>query len=174
MTAHKLGAAMTAPLVDTTDFQLIAEPGEDEAEDILLVAQMEDNAKYFLASTVLPPRKDLLLAYALPGVIALYLAQFETPIPSGESEGDMERWVVVGDLPCMHFQTEGFEKPDQALGLYCALAEEWAEDVVTGRDLDNCYPIAAEPTSELAYMLLSRVRFIREEIVPVVRGEVTS
>jgi hypothetical protein len=165
---------MNAPLVDTTDFQLVADPGEDEAEDKLLLVKMEDTARWFLTLTTFPARRDLLLAYALPGVIALYLAQFISPIISGECEGDMERWVVVGDLPPIHFETQGAETPEQALRLYCAIAREWADDVMAGRSLTESYPIAAVPTRELAEMLLSRIAFIEDEIVPVVRGEVSN
>ncbi len=161
---------MTAPLVDTTDFQLGVDPNQDAAVDGPLLAEMEEAAQAILEWRDLPPRKALLLAYALPGVIALYLAQFETAIPVGESQGDMERWVVVGDLPPMEFETDDYETRERALRLYCAIAQDWADNVLAGEDLTDCYPIAAEPTDDNARMLLSRIDFIREELVPLVGG----
>lgn len=161
---------MTAPLVDTKDFQIGVALGEDPSVDGPLLAAMGEEACAFLASRKLPPRRALLLAYALPGVIALYLAQFEKPIPSGESKGDLERWVVVGDVPSMHFETDDFETRERALRLYCAIAEDWADNVLAGRSLADSYPLAAEPTREHAEMLLSRIKFIREKIVPLVGG----
>jgi len=35
-----------------------------------------------------------------------------------------------------------------------------------GRDLSDSYPIAAAPTAEHAEMLLDRIGFIRNEIIP--------
>lgn len=37
---------------------------------------------------------------------------------------------------------------------------------MAGRDLSECYPIEVAPTSEHAEMLLSRIAFIRQEIIP--------
>jgi hypothetical protein len=52
------------------------------------------------------------------------------------------------------------------LRLYCAIAQDWAETVLAGRDLSQCYPIPVEPSRELAESLLGRVAFLREEFVP--------
>ncbi|CAN7414255.1 hypothetical protein LJR225_002649 [Phenylobacterium sp. LjRoot225] len=53
-----------------------------------------------------------------------------------------------------------------ALRLYCAIAEDWAETVLAGCDLSQCYPIPVEPSREFADMPLSRVKFLREAFVP--------
>lgn len=172
---------MNAWLVDATDFQLVAEPGEDEAEDTLDLAEMEDWARNVLDNRGFGPYcQELLLAYGLPRVIALYLARLDLPvspvypIPTGRIEGKKDLWVVVGDLPAIHFWGDWGDTRDYALESYCITAEEWAQCVLDGESLDECFPIPAAPTREHARMLLSRVRFIRDEIIPVVRGEVTS
>ena len=85
--------------------------------------------------------------------------------PGGKPE-DRERWVVVGDVPPMHFETDDIRTPAVALQLYCAIAQDWADNVVAGRDLSDSYPIDAEPTLEHAEMLLSRIDFIRRELIP--------
>ncbi len=56
-----------------------------------------------------------------------------------------------------------------ALDLYCAIAQDWADSVMEGGDLSGSYPIEAEPTKEHAAMLLSRVDFIRSELIPLAR-----
>jgi hypothetical protein len=161
---------MTAPLVDTTDFQLGAGSDEDAEVERQLLAEMEADAWHFLASSNLPPVKTLLLAFGVGKICALYLAQLEHPIPRGESKGDTERWVVVGDLPFIHFETEGVEAREAALRLYCAIAQVWAESVLMGTSLAESYPIYVEPTPEHARMLLSRIEFIRRQLVPMAGG----
>jgi hypothetical protein len=109
-----------------------------------------------------PPVADLVMAFAVAPVLGLYLMRFE---PGGRP-GDAERWVVVGDLPSMHFETDDTPTPALALQLYCAIAQDWADNVIAGRDLSDSYPIPVEPTGEHAEMLLSRVDFIRTELIP--------
>jgi hypothetical protein len=75
-------------------------------------------------------------------------------------------WAVSGDLPSMCFETDDARTPSDALRLYCAIAQDWAETVLAGGDLSQCYPIPVEPSRELADSLLGRVAFLREEFVP--------
>ncbi|HEX4712601.1 hypothetical protein [Phenylobacterium sp.] len=74
--------------------------------------------------------------------------------------------MVVGDLPSMHFETDDPPTPDVALRLYCAIAQDWADNVLEGRDLSDSYPIPVAPTREHAEMLLGRIEFIRKELIP--------
>lgn len=69
----------------------------------------------------------------------------------------------------MHFETDDAPTPSDALRLYCAIAQDWADNVLAGRDLSESYPIEVEPTAEHAQMLLSRIEFIRREMVPLAR-----
>jgi len=79
---------------------------------------------------------------------------------------DAERWVVVGNLPSMHFETDDTPTPALALRLYCAIAQDWADNVLAGRDLSDSYPIPVAPTRKHAEMLLGRVDFIRRVLIP--------
>ncbi len=65
--------------------------------------------------------------------------------PGGRPE-DAERWVVVGDLPSLHFKTDDARTPASAMDLYCAIAQDWADNVLTGSDLSESYPIPVAPT----------------------------
>jgi hypothetical protein len=109
-----------------------------------------------------PPIADLVLAFGIAPIIGLYLMRFE---PGGKP-CDAERWVVVGNLPSMHFETDDARTPDVALKLYCAIAQDWADTVLEGRDLSDSYPIPVAPTREHAEMLLGRIEFIRKELIP--------
>ncbi|WP_375269953.1 hypothetical protein [Phenylobacterium sp.] len=66
----------------------------------------------------------------------------------------------------MHFETDDTPTPALALQLYCAISQDWADNVLAGRDLSESYPIEVAPTAEHANMLLGRVGFIRTEFVP--------
>lgn len=66
----------------------------------------------------------------------------------------------------MHFETDDAPAPDVALRLYCAISQDWADNVMAGADLSDSYPIPVAPTREHAQMLLDRVEFIRRELIP--------
>jgi hypothetical protein len=135
---------------------------ESEEELALLRALTEDAWAFVRSYRWTPPIADLVMAFAVAPIVGLYLMRFQ---PGGRPE-DAERWVVVGDLPSMHFETDDSPTPAVALRLYCAIAQDWADNVMAGRDLSDSYPIPVEPTREHAEMLLSRVEFIRSEIIP--------
>lgn len=108
------------------------------------------------------PITELILAFGVELILALFLVRFVAP----RKLEDAERWVVVGDNPSMHLETDDAPTPAIALRLYCAIAQDWADSILAGDDLDDCYPIAAAETEENARKLLSRIEFIREELLP--------
>jgi hypothetical protein len=161
-------------MLDTSTFQLGVQPDddddqEDDAEEEALLGELERRATAFVKShRWAPPVKELLLAFGIGRVIGLYLVRFEHGIFSGEGNGRQETWIVVGDLPSIYFATEGSETRAAALCTYCDIAEAWADAVLAGDDLSECFPIPVEPTEEHARMLKSRIRTIRNEFVPLV------
>jgi hypothetical protein len=155
--------------VDTSCFQLGTPPDYDDPaeiqEETLWLRELRERAVDYVSSfRWAPPITDVLLAFGVGTVIGLFLVRFEKGLP-GEGEGDKECWAVTGDLPSMYFETDA-RTPAEALQLYCAIAEDWAENVLAGRDLSESYPIPVAPTQEHAKMLKSRIEFIREELVP--------
>ena len=154
--------------VDTSSFPVGINIDYESAGEVAALADLEADAWAFMNSwRWTPPIQDLVLAFGLGGVLGLYLVQFG---PGGKP-GDAERWVVVGDGPSMHFEADTFPTPALALGLYCDLAQDWATCVLEELDLSECYPIPVAPTQEHAHMLLSRVEFIRSELMPLARAE---
>lgn len=153
-------------LVDTTRFPVgrdIDYDSEHEAEAIqALTIEAEAFVGHFRWN---PPIESLTLAFGVGPILGLYLMRFA---PGGKPE-DRERWVVVGDLPSMHFETDDAPEPWLALELYCAIVEDWAENVRDGRDLSDSYPINVAPTDEHAQMLLGRIAFVRDKLVPLAR-----
>jgi hypothetical protein len=154
------------PLVDTARFQLGPEEGlegADLAAELSGLAATEAAVRDYVTSRAwAPPVRDVLLAYGVGHILGLYLVRFQEPLP----DGDTERWFVVGDLPRMNFETEDAPTPALALELYCAIAQDWADRVLADDDLSDSYPIEAPATKGNAEDLLSRIKFIRDKMVP--------
>lgn len=150
-------------LIDTSAFPTGEDIDYESEEEVQLLKTLTDDAWSFVRSyRWTPPVADLVLAFGIAPMIGLYLMRFE---PGGDPR-DAERWVVVGDLPSMHFETDDSPTPAIALRLYCAIAQDWADNVLAGRDLSDSYPIPVAPTREHAEMLLSRAENIRKNYIP--------
>ena len=150
-------------LVDTSRFPVGDDIDYESQEEVEAIQALTDRAHAFVHShRWTPPIEKLVLAFGVGPILGLYLMRFE---PGGKPE-DRERWVVVGDLPAMHFETDDTPTPALALRLYCAIAQDWADNVLAGRDLSDSYPIPVPPTREHAEMLLGRVEFIRTKLIP--------
>ncbi|MCW2987588.1 MAG: hypothetical protein JWM24_526 [Solirubrobacterales bacterium] len=149
--------------IDTSSFPTGKDLDYESEEEVeLLKSLFEDAWKFVNGYRWNPPIADLVLAFGLAPIIGLYLMRFS---PGGDPR-DAERWVVVGDLPSMHFETDDSPTPAIALRLYCAIAQDWADTVLAGEDLAECYPIPVAPTKEHAEMLLSRIENIRTNYIP--------
>lgn len=150
-------------LIDTSAFPIGDDIDYQSKEEVELLKTLTDDAWSFVRSyRWTPPIADLVLAFGIAPMIGLYLMRFA---PGGDPR-DAERWVVVGDLPSMHFETDDSPTPAIALRLYCAIAQDWADNVLAGRDLSDSYPIPVAPTLEHAEMLLSRIENIRKNYIP--------
>jgi hypothetical protein len=122
---------------------------------------------YVLSFRSSQPIADMPLAFAVTPILALFLVRFARPIERGELTSETEVWVVVGDLPSMVFETEITPTPSDALRMYCAIAQDWADNILAGRDLSESYPISIPATRKHAENLLGRIDFIRRELVPI-------
>lgn len=151
-----------AMLVDTSRFPVGLDIDYDSREEVEALRALQVEAKAFVDRDSHAPILNLVLAFGVSPLLALFLVRFERP----RKPEDTERWAVVGDLPPMHFETDDTPTPALALRLYCAIAQDWADSVLEGRDLSECYPIEVAPTREHAEMLLSRIDFIRRELIP--------
>lgn len=149
-------------LVDTSRFPVGLNIDYESPEEAEALKALQAEAQEFVDSDSPRPVSSIVLAFGVTPILALFLVRFDRP----RKPEDAERWAVVGDLPPMHFETDDTPTPALALRLYCAIAQDWADNVIAGRDLSDSYPIEVAPTREYAEMLLSRVDFIRRELIP--------
>lgn len=145
-------------LVARSDLAEVYEP-EDAAE----IEAMFDEAVDFIQShDWAPPIDDIRIAYGIGGVIAVFFVRLREPI----ADDDDALWVIVGDLPSAFMVTDDISNAPDALQAYCELMDDWVAAVLHGHSLDQVFPVRAAPTRDHAEMLASRMRFIREEIIP--------
>jgi hypothetical protein len=150
--------------IDRSSFQLVSDIHGDDAEETELLRGMAQDARAFITGHEwCPPIRNLYLADGVGGVVAVFLVDFARAI---EGSPDDSLWLVIGDLPSAYFVTESAETPRAALETYCAIMDDWAAAVAHGSDLDEVYPVDAEPTEENARELLGRLTFLRTEIIP--------
>ena len=137
----------------------------ETVEDSELLNQMAEQAERYVSSfRWAPDIEQLFFAGGVPGVMALFLLRFKTCIPE---QLDRELWVIVGDLPSAYFVTDNADDPPEAIEVYCGLMDDWIDAVRTNSDLNAVFPVEAAATFRNADDLESRLRFIREQIAPV-------
>jgi hypothetical protein len=153
-------------LVDTSRFPIGRDIDYASKAEVERLAALRDRARRFLqGQRWAPPIADLILAFGVAPIAALFLARFDHGI-EGKGNGDTEVWLMVGDLPSAYFVVEACPTPAEALEAYCELMEDWTDNVIAGGDLSGSYPVPVEPTFEHAYMLKERIEFIRTKLIP--------
>ncbi len=148
--------------MNVAGFQLAPNIKGDSDEDTELLLSMADDARAYLQGmNWCPSLMRLYLAFGVGGVVAIFLAELD---PKSEHQ-DRFLWIVVGDLPSAYLVADS-ATPGEALETYCALMADWIEAVEQGRSLDEVFPVAANPTAEVAAQLRRRVDFLKECIRP--------
>jgi hypothetical protein len=150
-------------MIDRSKLQRYPDIRGDNDEDTRLLRAMADEGRQYLAShDWCPPIRALHLAHGVGGVVALFLVEFSHKIPGSP---DDSLWLVVGDLPTAYFVTENVSTVRDALECYCSIMDDWVAAVLDERDLEEVYPVEAEPTEANAQELQSRLQFLRREII---------
>lgn len=126
------------------------------------VRELAQEAEDFLASQPWCKKvTDVRLAWATAGVLGVFQIDLVPASPGVDST----LWVVVGDIPPAYLVTNEAPSWRDALRGYVAEMSRWVHAVRHGLPLDDVIPVEAEPTSEHAEMLASRLAFIETEII---------
>jgi len=142
--------------------------GENAAETSELKSMLQQAKEYASSFDWAPSISSAYLGIGIGGVVAVFLLRLDEPVGQ---ERDEYLWVIVGDLPSAYLVTDEASNPVEALRIYCQLMSDWAKAVKSGAGLDVVFPVAAPRDSEHADMLLNRIQFIRERVIPEFRAE---
>ena len=93
------------------------------------------------------------------------LCIFLFEIENNASKDDNYLWVIAGDIPFMYLDIHGPKSTKQVLEDYVQLAEDWINQVKTGKSIEHCYPFNAEPTIEMATLLEKRTSFMKNILI---------
>jgi hypothetical protein len=136
--------------------------GDDDSDTRLLLEMMERAEAYISSFNWCPPIADRLIGCGIGGIVAVFLFRFVRKI----KDTDDQLWVVVGDLPSAYMVTDDLGDGAEALLTYCDLMEGWAHAVLDGSPLKSEFPVDAAATPGNAIDLLSRLKYVRDEVVP--------
>jgi len=154
-----------AGFMDTSRLTPVASiEGEDEEETSLLRAMLTEARGYIRSFRWCPKISEEYLGFGIGKVLGLFLFHFAEPI----GETDEYLWVVVGDLPSAFFVIDDAPNPRSAAEVYCRMMQAWINAVSSKAPLDDVFPVKADATDEMAQMLDTRLRFIREKIIPMI------
>lgn len=137
--------------------------GEDTSETSELRAMLQEAKDYIASFPWAPPITEAYMGIGIGGVLGVWLLKFSEGL--GE-DGDEHLWVITGDLPSVYLVTDQAPCPLDALEVYCELVTDWAEAVKKNLNLDDVFPVQAPADCEHADMVIDRVKFIRERIIP--------
>ncbi|MGC4114938.1 MAG: hypothetical protein QM765_10090 [Myxococcales bacterium] len=156
---------MSTP-VDRSDLVPVANMrGEDDEETEMLRASFAEATAYLKGFKWFKRLRKAFLGLGVGGVVSVFLMDVDA------SEGvDETLWVVVGDLPSAYLVVDRAPTAAQALRVYCELMEDWAKAVRSGHGLELVFPVATDATAANAAALDARIRFLREELLPLFEG----
>lgn len=132
-----------------------------EIEEFQAIMKLYEEAKNYLES--FDWCKKVITAwydFGLYEKIGIFLFQID-PIKSGVDEFI---WVIAGDLPTVYLD-QSLLTGQEALKIYCELMTDWSDNLIQGKSIEECYPVAVKPTIKNAELLKSRIEFIRKELL---------
>ena len=129
----------------------------DDKTQLLDAADMAVSALHYLESFKwFPGASAITWGTGVPGCFAVFHVRLVRAVKQ-----DTELWVVVGDVPSSYLVINDGDDAIDALRIYCDLMEDWCEAVSEGRNLDEVFPVNAEPSPDNVALLRGRMAFIR-------------
>jgi len=105
--------------------------------------------------------KEGFLANGFDGILGVFLFKI---VPESEKVDEL-LWVICGDIPPAYLVTDCAKTGLEALALYVEEMQKWVDAVFSGAFVNDLIPVNVAPDEEYAEMLLTRLNFIREEIL---------
>lgn len=140
--------------------------GDDE-EDLRLLGVMASDAQTYLQNfSWCKSIREVYFGDGYGGIVAVFLFRIE-PI---RADIDEWLWVVYGDLPPAYLVTDSCKQPSQALESYVEEMMKWVDLAMTGQTSKAVIQVDREPTPENAELLVTKLKFIQENMIPTFRA----
>ena len=144
----------------------VAQMAGDTEEETKLLRVMADGAANFLQCFSWCKKvRACYFGDGFPEVVGVFLFH----IAPAREDIDEWLWVVFGDVPPAFLVIDQSKKPSQALESYIFEVSKWVELAKQGRSSDEVIPVFLPATTENATQVESRLKLLREVIVPAFR-----
>jgi hypothetical protein len=140
--------------------------GADELDTRLLREDGEKAIKYVRSFAWCLELCEKYFCDGCGGIVALFL--FRVRIRGCDQPEWI--WIIVGDIPSVYLEFDGFQTPQAALQRYIEGIEEWLAASPTERSAGDIIPIEVPDDPELIEMLRARVETLRVSILPHIRS----
>jgi len=105
------------------------------------------------------------LGGGMDGIVFIFLFKVRPSRPGNHSW----TWVIAGDLPSAYITCEDSKTPFGALDGYIGAMEQWVAAARAGKSVEHLIPVNVPPTAKNAEMLGGRLKFLDENILPLLR-----
>jgi len=127
----------------------------------------EEAERYVRSSRWCIDLHDQYFADGVGGIVALFLHRVTI---RGIEVPDWV-WVIVGDLPSVYLEFEGFPNPRAALARYIEGVEEWLAASPQERESGEIIPIEVPNQREWIEALARRMETLRSLVLPHLRDQ---
>jgi hypothetical protein len=136
--------------------------GGDELDTKLLREMADEAAGYIRSFRWCIDLHEQYFGDGVGGIVALFLHR----VTIRGCQNPEWIWVIVGDIPSVYLEFEGFPSPRAALSRYIEGAEEWLAASPEARESGEIIPIDVPPEPELLDALAGRIKTLRTLVLP--------
>jgi len=135
-------------------------PGQNKA-----FKEARQRAHEYVASHKVSAIEQEYLGACIDGIVYIFLMKV------GPTQKDVAPWiwVIVGDIPSACLKSFKNETPYEALRAYIEVMDDWAAAARKGKSVGGLAPVNVPATPENAEMLGSRLRFLEQKILPMLK-----
>jgi hypothetical protein len=133
--------------------------------DFSLSAELQDalsEARSFITFFEWGNIRSEFLGAHFDGIFSIFLFEIEP----GRADVDHWVWVLVGDIPPAYITCEDAKNPYEALDGYLGAMEDWVQAARGGASVADLIPVNVPATPANAASLDTRLKFLNEEILP--------
>jgi hypothetical protein len=136
--------------------------------DLSLSPELQDTlseARSFISFFNWGNIKSGFLGAHFDGILSIFLFEIEP----GRDDVDHWVWVLVGDIPPAYITCEDAKDPYEALDGYIGAMEDWVQAARNGTSIADLIPVNVPATPANATLLDTRLKFLDEEILPLLK-----